>query len=250
MSTKICTKCAEEKPLTEFYRHSQKKDGLNPSCKICQRADVAASYRRNPEPAKARAKKWEAENKERCKVRKDTYYTANSEAAKKRARKWAEENKERRSEIVAASAEKHREKRLQKNREYLRMWKERDPDGYREEMRMRSSIRRSRINENGGVNITRECWEAIFEVFGDICVYCGNVTHKLTMDHWMPVSLGGKTEPGNLIPCCKPCNSRKGALHPDEWKKRSGISDERTEGSLTVEQFLEVSREALSEFCS
>lgn len=34
---KKCTKCSEEKNVTNFYKHPKTKDGLYPSCKDCQR---------------------------------------------------------------------------------------------------------------------------------------------------------------------------------------------------------------------
>lgn len=248
MLTKICTKCFAEKPSSEFYKHSQKKDGLNPRCKVCQRADAKASYEKNPEPAKERAKKWSLDNPDRAKARSQEYYTKTSYDAKRRAKAWAAANPERRKQIASDSAEKHADKKRKKNREYILNWKARDPEGYAIENRRWASIRRSRL-QDAGVNISKEEWRAIITVFAHTCVYCGATTRNLTMDHWVPVALGGKTEPGNLIPCCKPCNSSKGAMHPSAWKEKAGISDVRKEGSCTIEQFLEISREALRE-CS
>lgn len=42
---------------------------------------------------------------------------------------------------------------------------------------------------------------------GTRCTYCGAPATEL--DHVIPWSRGGTTEPGNLAPACKPCNSRK-----------------------------------------
>lgn len=35
MATKICSKCKQSKPLSEFYRDKQKRDKLTSSCKQC-----------------------------------------------------------------------------------------------------------------------------------------------------------------------------------------------------------------------
>jgi hypothetical protein len=49
------------------------------------------------------------------------------------------------------------------------------------------------------------------------CRYCGvsapDVT--LTVDHVIPVTLGGTDEPSNLVTACMPCNSGKSASAPD-----------------------------------
>ena len=54
-----------------------------------------------------------------------------------------------------------------------------------------------------------------------ICHYCGRSTlpRELTMDHIVPVSRGGKSTKGNLVPCCKECNNAKKQLLPIEWEQ-------------------------------
>lgn len=54
-----------------------------------------------------------------------------------------------------------------------------------------------------------------------ICYYCGSTVppRKLTMDHVVPLSRGGKTTKGNVVPACKECNTRKSRLVPVEWKE-------------------------------
>lgn len=53
------------------------------------------------------------------------------------------------------------------------------------------------------------------------CHYCGaRVPPKeLTMDHVVPVVRGGRTSRGNVVPCCKDCNSKKKYLLPVEWQE-------------------------------
>jgi len=51
-----------------------------------------------------------------------------------------------------------------------------------------------------------------------ICHYCGKKfpPEKLTMDHVVPISRGGKSTKGNVVPACKECNNRKTYLTPAE----------------------------------
>jgi hypothetical protein len=41
MTTKICFKCNEEKPLTDYYKHPRMGDGHLNKCKLCTRKDTA-----------------------------------------------------------------------------------------------------------------------------------------------------------------------------------------------------------------
>lgn len=50
---------------------------------------------------------------------------------------------------------------------------------------------------------------------GFACRACHAADVPLVVDHVVPVSLGGATEPGNLQALCDPCNSGKGSTGPD-----------------------------------
>jgi 5-methylcytosine-specific restriction protein A len=52
------------------------------------------------------------------------------------------------------------------------------------------------------------------------CYYCGQLTppKELTMDHIVPLSRGGKSTRGNIVPACKTCNNKKKQLLPIEWE--------------------------------
>lgn len=52
--------------------------------------------------------------------------------------------------------------------------------------------------------------QLVFRRDGHACAVCGD-RHELQLDHVIPVSLGGSSEPQNLEVLCGPCNRRKGA---------------------------------------
>ena len=53
------------------------------------------------------------------------------------------------------------------------------------------------------------------------CHYCHRAfpPAELTMDHIIPISRGGKSTKGNLVTCCKECNTKKKHLMPMEWEE-------------------------------
>lgn len=59
--------------------------------------------------------------------------------------------------------------------------------------------------------VSNELRQEIFERDGYTCVICGSTEKEsLEIDHIMPISKGGKTEPDNLQTLCHDCNIRKG----------------------------------------
>ena len=53
---------------------------------------------------------------------------------------------------------------------------------------------------------------------GHTCRYCGASAPdaKLTVDHVLPVALGGSDEPENLTTACTDCNAGKSSIGPDQ----------------------------------
>jgi 5-methylcytosine-specific restriction endonuclease McrA len=53
------------------------------------------------------------------------------------------------------------------------------------------------------------------------CHYCGRRVgiKNLTMDHVIPLSRGGRSTKGNLVPSCKKCNTAKQSNLPPELEK-------------------------------
>lgn len=57
------------------------------------------------------------------------------------------------------------------------------------------------------------------------CVYCSKKMGEvlLTIDHLIPLELGGTNDVRNYLSSCKPCNKSKGNQDPVVWCKEKGL---------------------------
>ena len=75
-------------------------------------------------------------------------------------------------------------------------------------------------------------WRA--QIQKGICHYCGGKfpPSELTMDHIVPLSRGGHSTKGNIVPCCKTCNNNKKYTMPvDEILAELDREDREREGA-------------------
>jgi 5-methylcytosine-specific restriction endonuclease McrA len=70
--------------------------------------------------------------------------------------------------------------------------------------------RRARIAGNGGI-ITPEEWQELKKFYNFTCLCCGRQEPEitLTLDHVVPIKLGGANTIQNAQPLCQSCNSKK-----------------------------------------
>jgi hypothetical protein len=94
---KLCTACEEVKPVTAFYRHSGRKDGLTNWCKECAKAkaNFYAAENRNTvrERNRIAGAKFREANKLGEAIRQHTYYHANKAVRREAERKWRTANR-------------------------------------------------------------------------------------------------------------------------------------------------------------
>lgn len=113
METKICSKCGEEKPLTEYYKSKKGKYGYDSGCKSCRRiylkkyAELNKTkyelYRREHRDMyrdSSRRSYQKVKNQEAYKRRKSEYYIANRARFNDYAKKWIASNKIKLQETV------------------------------------------------------------------------------------------------------------------------------------------------------
>jgi len=106
--TKTCSRCKMAKPVSDFSKRSQSKDGLHYLCKDCKHAGQKAWYDDHREQAIAESlqrqrvnktrhavsvRKYEASHKEAKKIRGKLYYSANRDRIREQERQYQKERR-------------------------------------------------------------------------------------------------------------------------------------------------------------
>ena len=140
--------------------------------------------------------------------RRAAWYVLNPGALRESSARFRKNNPERAKEINRLAYERHRDARLETSAK----WSKANP------LRKAAAEERRRVAKRGVLGeVEMAAWLAMVAVAGGLCTYCGK-TRPLTMDHRTPLSRGGRHELANLIPACKPCNSRKHTRTEEEFR--------------------------------
>jgi 5-methylcytosine-specific restriction endonuclease McrA len=251
-NTKVCDTCAETKPLSAFPLFKNRSAGVRPTCRVCTRkASTQRYYERNKEACMTRTNAWRAVNREQVLAARRVWRKANPEKGREESRKRfatmsAEERERRRlasaryyAENREAELEKQRTKRAQnpeKNRALARAWSEAHPERAAERTRkwrkenpdtlrlMRRIYRQTRRARNvaAGAPDPEHIERLLRETH---CIYCQKAFDPtvrslwLTIDHVVPLVLGGTNASENLFAACNGCNRSKGGRLLSDWKK-------------------------------
>lgn len=200
METKVCSRCKKELPKTiEYFRLRSENTKTHTSyCKQCEK-----EYK----------KEWYEKDRPRQLEMRRQNYRDNKEKYAEQAKKRYIEHKEELSVYIKDYYQKNKEKIRAVNKE----WEKKNKEKHREYQRVYQCARREKKRNLDIDNYyTPEQWKLVQDFFEHSCVYCGKKV-KLTMDHFIPVALGGRTELKNIVPACLPCNSSKSGKHPMEW---------------------------------
>lgn len=161
-------------------------------------------YDRNTDPIYiAKKRVWDAQyrakNKKNIEAQIKAIQKANPEKYRRLHAEWKRRNPKRVKELSAKYRENHREELNRKNREYQRT----HPEITRGKNHRRRALK---VNAKGVYTSTQ--WIALCDKYHNRCLYCGK-KKKLTPDHVVPLSKGGRNSIDNIQPLCGPCNSRK-----------------------------------------
>lgn len=167
------------------------------------------------------ARQWYLKNREKQLAYAKSYRESHPDIVKMAKTKWRLDHPEEVKAEQSRYREKHREARRQwdldpANRETAtalqRERRRANPAKHREEIH----ARRARIAGNGG-SYTASEWNDLAAVYNNRCLRCGKQEPeiKLTVDHVIPITIGGANTVDNLQPLCASCNSSKGSKHID-----------------------------------
>lgn len=218
MDDKLCTGCGSIKLITEFYNDKSAPDGKTRQCKTCCKQRDKNNYKSNPQ----KKRDYNRANKERIREYRianiDRYRGYVRKSARKRRAKYLEEHREERSRLRELAVERKKIRNREwdkKNRDKAKERKRRfyalNPDAKKAYDR----TRRARIN---GAVVEKYKSEDIFERDGWRCQLCGKkINRKLksphlmsaTIDHIVPLALGGNDTTKNVQAAHMVCNSSK-----------------------------------------
>lgn len=203
---KECSKCHVEKNTNEFYLFNGK---LRAWCISCV-SDVQKERRANdPEKYRAITRKSAREHRET----RRNWMAANREHMRQYARRYRHIHREKFR--IQDQIRNSREVRRHQIREQSRLWAKNNPDKHS------AKIARYRTRKSNAAQIELINRDAIIERDKWTCYLCGKIctSEDVTLDHVVPLFLGGTHTEDNLRVACRSCNCSKGAKPLDDFLK-------------------------------
>lgn len=162
---------------------------------------VKAHKKRDYERHKSRyieqSKKWIKQNPDKRKASALKYYYSHKEQYDERQKGYRLDG--RRKAAVSRYYAEHREEILSRKREYYRL--------HPEKVAVYKARRKARMNLAEG-DFTESEWLSLLSKWNRRCLACGS-TENITVDHVVPLAVGGTNYIDNLQPLCRSCNCRK-----------------------------------------
>lgn len=206
--------------LSKICPHSHEWNGTGQSlryksnslCVVCRKE----YFQSNKEKMQSKNREYYIKNKKRILEQNKDYASNNRSIRRKSAKKWRDNNKEK----VAQSQKKW----IQNNRDKKRHW-----------------TRKYKIKKKSvqGVSYSSHDLYVLCEKFDNKCAYCCKslITadkYSKQIDHFLPISTGGRDVLGNLVPSCINCNSSKNNSDPITWFRSKGFPESRLKKILKV----------------
>lgn len=211
LESKRCTKCGEEKPLSEFYRNKTKKDGRNSFCKPCANAyDVV--YKENK---KDYFKEYRLNYKKENHLKLQEYNANRYICKKQDIAKYREDNAEK----IRLVSRTYRQKNADAIRERLSNWEKTNPE---KRKALNHNRRARKLNAEG--SHTAADIQQLLVLQKSKCAVCRtSIKNGYHVDHVIPLALNGGNGKDNLQLLCPSCNCSKGAKNPVDFMQERGM---------------------------
>jgi 5-methylcytosine-specific restriction endonuclease McrA len=186
------------------------------TCSVCLHATTQTWRASNPDVFEASSKETRARRVEEIRAYKLRYNVEKAEAVKA----YRKDYRTRNADVIKERLRRWRERNEEHCAAYQRRWSAKNPDRVRAHQLISQATRRSRIAASS---------EPVGKIAGwvrsvpKICHWCGvKCAKNYHVDHYHPVSKGGRHEVKNLVIACPPCNLRKSAKDPYEFAASRG----------------------------
>lgn len=212
---KVCSKCKSEKPLSDYYKDSYKKDGLSSYCKPCRISASGQWSAANPAKRKQIRDKWAQENPLKVKESSATYRKTNLEKYAGYAKDWYWKNIDKARAMNRASYAASPDKRTAATK----AWRDANPD----KTRVLNQNYRAKKRISGG-KLSHGLADRLYRLQRGKCACCGlPLGDNYHLDHIMPLALGGSNTDDNIQLLRQRCNNQKRAKHPIDFMQMRGF---------------------------
>ena len=214
---KRCPRCATVKSASDFYKAKSRKDGLDGVCSECRRSMAISNYHKDVEGHrsknrsraadlrdyhKARAEVWREAHRDHIKEYSKRKYWEDVEASRAKGRSTHARNKE----VENARARRYHAENIDKLRPTRQAWTKAN-------MQVAIEYTRRRRVRIKGSSVEPFDVRVIYRRDRFLCHICGTDIQpsEVSLDHLIPVSLGGPHTYWNVSAAHRRCNSRRGA---------------------------------------
>lgn len=144
---------------------------------------------------------------------------------------WRARNPER----YKAYYTQYRQDNLEAVRAAMAAWEARNPDhskiwlrNNREAARLAVQRRRAKRAAAESFLVTERDRRRALDRSRGCCYYCDKkiAGGYVAWDHVLPLVAGGRNSIGNLVPCCRACNSKKSSFLLAEWRFKDRLSEQ------------------------
>ncbi len=201
---KECSTCKKEKSKSEFSNNKSQPDGLCNECKNCKSIRSKKYRLSHPDKEKERKLAWASKNTDKVRKYFREYAQKYRSVHPKKVKDSNAKRYKNNPEYYKSRAKKYYKQNVDQCKLRSSNYAKKHPEWNRQNSRNRRATIRGSLGK-----ILKGEWEELCNSFGNKCLCCGKNDVLLTLDHIVPLKLGGSNTIDNAQPLCLSCNSKK-----------------------------------------